>query len=60
MLARNDGIAILVVGVGSAVNDRELQGMASAPPDRNIFRSVSFDVLSQNLAKSLGAAVCKS
>ena len=60
MRARNEGIAILVVGVGDGVNQMELQGMASPPSALNIFRSASFDSLNQELARKIAFPVCKS
>ena len=60
MRARNEGIAILVVGVGDGVNQMELQGMASPPSALNIFRSASFDLLNQELARKIAFPVCKS
>ena len=60
MRARNEGVAILVVGVGDGVNQMELQGMASPPSALNIFRSASFDLLNQTLARKIAFPVCKS
>ena len=60
MRAKNDGIAILVVGVGNGVNERELQGMASPPSALNIIRAASFNLLNHDLAKQLTIPVCNS
>jgi hypothetical protein len=52
------GVHMLAIGVGSGVDDNELNAIASDPDSQNVFKAATFDSLSalQNL---LAAKACE-
>lgn len=59
MAARDSGITVIAIGVGSSVRYTELRGIASSPASATIFQVQQFDQL-PNQISSLRNLVCRS
>lgn len=55
--ARNQDIVLLAVGIGPAVNQRELEGIASWPQTSNVFNVEDFDSF-DNIMEDVVSSIC--
>ncbi|PVD21494.1 hypothetical protein C0Q70_19668 [Pomacea canaliculata] len=56
--ARDAGIHMLAIGVGTAVDDNELNSIASDPDSQNVYKAATFDSL-KSLQGLLAAKACE-
>jgi len=59
LLAREDGIHIITLGVGEGVRPDELRGIASFPTESNMLTVDSFESLN-DVSQTLTQAICNS
>ena len=55
---KNIGVIIFPVGVGSGINEEQLETMASPPADEHVYLLNNFNELSSALAEKISAKVC--
>lgn len=60
MLARDAGITILSVGIGTGFNRQELEGMASSPIESTVMTANNFRSLTEEMRDMMAEALCNS